>query len=219
MIRGVEILDTWLMMIVATFCMWSAILGLYSGNGSIDSFVNLLGGVAAGCFAALLCRGPRNQAILMAPRMVVIACLAYFAWFQSRPWLALDDSALVRGSFEREFFLQRLEQMSKFLLFALPVFVLGVWHGRILERATERTPDRAVGVSPLVGLVATSVGAAMSARLVGAPQVAPIWWSAGAVALGLLYIEMARRVSRAEVPAFVAFAAVVIAMPIILLWP
>lgn len=219
MIRGLEIFDTWLMMTAASLFLWAGMTGLYTGSGGVDAVVDLLGGIAGCSFAALLCRESARRSVLLTLRLVMIACLAYLTWFQERPWLALDDSALVRGSFRQEFLLQRLEQVGTFLLFVLPLLALGVWHGKMLPRPADRQPHLRVNLPRLAGLVALSVGAAVAARLVGVPRLGPISWGAGAIAFAALVTELARWVSKAEFPAFIAFAVVVVAMPVVLLWP
>lgn len=216
------IFDTWLMMILATAFLWFGMTSIRAGNvpGS-DLGIGLLGGIAGVCLAGLLCRwrGAWTQQALMVARLSLIACLAYFAWFQERPWFALDDSALVRGSFRQEFLLQRLEQVGGFLLVAVPLVVLGVWHGRVLSQTGSRSLGDQAGVAPLVGLVGASVVVGVAARLVGLPTMGPIFWTVSALAVVLLLFEFARRVSKAEFPAFIAFTAFVVAIPVVLLWP
>ncbi len=220
MTRLLMILDTWLMMVAATLFLWFGMTGIRAGNiAASDVVVGLLGGVAGICSAGLLCRwrGPWTQPALVFFRLLIIACLAYFAWFQERPWLALDDSALVRGSFRQEFLLQRLTQVGGFLLAVAPLVVLGVWHGRLLSQVNTRG-ERAP-VTPLIGLVGASIVAGVGARLVGIPTLGPIFWTVSALAVVLLLFELARRVSKSEFPAFIAFAVFTVAMPVVLLWP
>ncbi len=220
MTRLLMILDTWLMMVAATLFLWFGMTGIRVGNvAASDVVAGLVGGVAGICSAGLLCRwrGPWTQPVLVLFRFLIIACLAYFAWFQERPWLALDDSALVRGSFRQEFLLQRLTQVGGFLLAVVPLVVLGIWHGRLLPQMN--TPGERVRVTPLIGLVGTSMAAGVGARLVGIPTLGPIFWTVSALAVVLLLFELARRVSKSEFPAFVAFAIFTVAMPVVLLWP
>jgi hypothetical protein len=222
MTRLLMILDTWLMMILATVFLWFGMTSIRAGNvAGSDVGIGLLGGVAGVCSAGLLCRwrGPWTQHVLIVLRLSMIACLAYFAWFQERPWFALDDSALVRGSFRQEFLLQRLEQVGGFLLVTVPLVVLGIWHGRLLPQMSSRSLGDRAGVVSLVGLVGASVVAGVAARLVGIPTMGPIFWAVSALAVVLLLFEFARRVNRAEFPAFIAFAVFAIAMPVVLLWP
>ncbi len=172
MARFLAILDTWLVMTAATLFLWFGMVGGYSrtdGSGT-DSLVGLLGGVVGICLAGALCyrRGPQTQTVLLLLRLAMIACLAYFVWFQERPWFALDDSAFVRGSFRQEFFLQRLEQVGGFLLVVAPVIVLGIWHGRrLLPRAGDRLFIGRKEIAQLSALVLASIGAGVVARLAG----------------------------------------------------
>ena len=221
MTRLLAIVDTWLMMIVGTLFLWFGMTGIYGGNGERDAVIGLLGGIVGICFVGLLCRGrgPVAQPLLMVLRLAMIACLAYFAWFNDRPWFALDDSALVRGSFRQEFLLQRMEQVGSFLLVVVPMVALGIWHGRILPQANCQTLSDRTSVSVLFALVAASVGAGVTARLVGVSKLGLLFWAVGALAIGLLLLEFARRVSKAEFPAFIAFTVFAVAMPVVLMWP
>jgi hypothetical protein len=189
MARFLAILDTWLVMSAATLFLWLGMVGVYARNDRTDSLIGLLGGIAGICLAGALCyrRGPRTQTVLLLLRMAMIACLAYFVWFQERPWFALDDSAFVRGSFRREFLLQRIGQVGGFLLVVAPVIGLGVWHGRRLLRRTGEEPfyDRR-GVALLSAFVLASVGAGKVARMVGVPKLGPLFWVFGAMAISLL---------------------------------
>lgn len=221
MARFLTILDTWLVMTAATLFLWVGMVGVYSRTDGTDSLVGLLGGVVGICLTGALCygRGPQIQTVLLLLRLAMIACLAYFVWFQERPWFALDDSAFVRGSFHQEFFLQRLKQVGGFLLAVGPVIVLGIWHGRRLRpRAGDRLSIGRKGIAQLSALVLAPVGAGVVARIVGVPQLGPLFWVSGALALGLLLFEFARRVAKAEFPAVIAFAVVAFAMPVVLLW-
>ncbi len=224
MARFLAILDTWLVMTAATLFLWLGMVGVYArtdGNGT-DSLVGLLGGVAGICLAGALCywRGPRTQTVLLLLRLAMIGCLAYLVWFQERPWFSLDDSAFVRGSFRQEFFLQRLEQVGGFLLVVAPVIALGIWHGRrLLPRAGDRLFSGQRGIAQLSALVLASVGAGIIARVVGVPRLGPFFWLFGALAVGLLLFEFARRVTKTEFPAVIAFAIFAFAVPVVLLWP
>jgi hypothetical protein len=216
------IFDTWLMMFLATAFLWFGMTRIIAvGAAGGDVGVSFLGGIAGIFLAGLLCRGRGDWTpqALMVVRLTMIACLAYFAWFQDRPWFALDDSALVRGSFRQEFLLQRLEQVGGFLLAVVPLVALGVWHGRILPLANSRSLEDRARTAPLVWLVGASILAGLAARVVGFATMGPIFWMIGALVVVLLLFEFARRVSRAEFPAVIAFAAFVIAMPVVVLWP
>jgi len=222
MARFLAILDTWLVMTAATLFLWFGMVGVYARTDGTDSLIGLLGGVAGICLAGALCywRGPQTQTVLLLLRVAMIACLAYFVWFQERPWFALDDSAFVRGSFRQEFFLQRLEQVGGFLLVVAPVIALGIWHGgRLFPRPGGRLLSGRRGVAQLSAFVLASVGAGIVARIVSLPRLGPFFWVFGALAIGLLLFEFARRVSKAEFPAVIAFAVFAFAMPVVLLWP
>jgi hypothetical protein len=222
MARFLAILDTWLVMTAATLFLWLGMAGVYARTDGTDSLIGLLGGVAGICLAGALCywRGPQTQTVLLLLRLAMIACLAYFVWFQGRPWFVLDDSAFVRGSFRQEFLLQRMEQVGGFLLVVAPMIALGVWHGRRLLPRTGDQPfhDRR-GVALLSAFVLASVGSGVVARLVGVPKLGPLFWVFGAMAISLLLFEFARRVSKAEFPAVIAFAVFAFSMPVVLLWP
>ncbi|WP_031496198.1 hypothetical protein [Bryobacter aggregatus] len=222
MIRLLVILDTWLMMVAGTLFLWLGLTGLRAGTFAVgDIAITLLGGIAGICSVGLLCRwrSPLTQPALVTFRLLIVGCLAYFAWFQDRPWLALDDSALVRGSFRQEFFLQRLEQVGVFLVAVVPIVVLGIWHARVLPRMQAVPVNVQPRITPLVVLVGTSVAAGIGARLVGIPSLGPIFWTVSVLVVVFLLFELARRISNAEFSAFVAFAVFTVAMPIVLLWP
>jgi len=156
----------------------------------------------------------------LALRLAIVCCVAYFAWFQQRPWFPLDDSALVRGSFRQEFVLQRLEQLGVFLPFMVPFIFFGIWRGKALPRI--HTPSEAgsrASSSVLLGLVGVALAAVLTARLVGPPKLGLASWTLGGIMIAVLLVELARRVNRAEFPAFVAFAVVVVVTPVLLLWP
>jgi len=224
MVRFLAIIDTWLVMTASALFLWLGMVGVYAradGNWT-DSFVGLLGGVTGICLAGALCfwRGPQAQTVLLLLRLAMIACLAYFAWFQQRPWFALDDSAFVRGSFRQEFLLQRLEQVGGFLLVVAPVVALGIWRGRRLPpRAGDRLFSGWKGIAQLSGLVLASVAGSIVARVVGVPRLGPFSWAIGALLVGLVLLEFARRVTKAEFPAVMAFIVFAVAVPVVLLWP
>jgi hypothetical protein len=222
MIRLLVILDTWLMMVAGTLFLWFGLAGLRAGNfAASDIAINLLGGITGICSVGLLCRSrsPLTQPALVTFRLLIVGCLAYFAWFQDRPWLAIDDSALVRSSFRQEFLLQRLEQVGVFLAAVVPVVVLGIWHARVLPRMQAVPVNVQSRVTPLVALVGTSVAAGIGARLVGITSLGPIFGAGSVFIVVFLLFELARRISNTEFAAFVAFAAFIVAMPIVLLWP
>ena len=216
------IFDTWLVMVAATLFVWFGTTSILTGNvPSSDVTVSLLGGFAGVCSAGVLgvWRGHWKRQALILLRLVMIGCLAYFAWFQGRPWFTLDDSALVRGSFRQEFFRQRQEQLGSFLLIVVPLIALGVWHGRVLPVTKSAPLAGRTGVAVVVGLVGTSGIAGLAARLIGVPTLWPSFWIAGAIASALLLFGFARRVNSAEFPAFVAFSVFIVAVPVVLLWP
>jgi hypothetical protein len=219
MTPGLAIFDTWLMMLTATAFLWLGTVSLHSKSGGADAVIALLGGVVGCALVALLGRRT-HQRVAWALRLAIICCLAYFAWFQQRPWFALDDSALVRGSFRREFFLQRLEQLGIFLLFTMPFIALGIWRGKVQHGMDSPSAPRRQASSPmLLGLVALVLAVVTTARIVGPPRLGPTAWTLGGIMIAVLLVELARRVNRAEFPAVVAFAVVVVMTPVLLLWP
>jgi hypothetical protein len=219
MAPGLAVLDTWLMMLMATALLWVGTANLYSKSGGADGAITLLGGVVSFALVALFARRGRElQRAAWALRITIICCLAYFAWFQQHPWFALDDSALVRGSFRQEFFLQRLEQLGAFLLFTVPIIALGIWRGKTLPAvASPSAPSRANSavVWGLAGLVLALV---LAVRIAGPPKLGPLAWTLGGVIIAALLVELARRVNRAEIPAVYAFGLVVVMTPVLLLW-
>jgi hypothetical protein len=219
MSRFLAILDNWLVLITATLFVWTGITGIYSRSSGMDVGVALLAGILGIVLVGGLCRwrDPSAKTALLVLRLGMIAALAYYAWFQERPWLSLDDSALVRGSFQREFLLQRLWQVGFFLLLTMPMVVMGIWHGSLLPRMpASRADGRGRGVGALVAFV---VVAGTAARLVGVPKLGPLFWILGSLAVGLLLADLARRIAKAELSAVVAFAVFAFAMPVVMLWP
>jgi hypothetical protein len=131
----------------------------------------------------------------------------------------LDDSVLVRGSFKQEFILQRLEQLGVFLLFMVPFIVLGIWRGKVQPMVDTPPKASRADSALLLGMVGVALAVVLTARLVGPPRLGLASWSLGGIMMSALLIEFARRVNRAEFPAFVAFAVVVLMTPVLLLWP
>jgi hypothetical protein len=217
---GLAILDTWLMMLTSTALLWLGAVSLYSKGGGAEAGVALLGGVTGCALVAVLGRGGKAlQRTALALRLAIVCCFAYFAWFQQRPWFPLDDSALVRGSFRQEFILQRLEQLGVFLLFMVPFIVLGIWRGKAQPRIDAPPTGSRANSAVLLGLVGVALAVVLTARLVGPPRLGLASWTLGGIMISALLVELARRVNRAEFPAFVAFAAVVLMTPVLLLWP
>lgn len=220
MAKGLAILDTWLMMLIATAFLWFGVAGLYTDGVEAKAVVALIGGAVGCALVALMGRvgEKRDQLSSLGLRFAIVGCLAYFAWFQPRPWFALDDSALVRGSFRQEFLLQRLQQTGVFLLFTVPLIILGIWRSRSLSSTVSATTNRRASSVILVGVVILALGAALAARLVGPPKLEPISWVCGAVLVAAVLLELARRVNQADRLAVVAFASVVVMTPVLLLW-
>ncbi len=222
MAPGLAILDTWLMMLMATAFLWFAAANLCSRSGSADGAIALVGGVVGCALVALFGRSERTlQRAVWALRIAIICCLAYFAWFQQRPWFALDDSALVRGSFRQEFLLQRLEQLGVFLLFTVPFVALGIWRCKALpvRMQSPSAPRRQADSAVAMGFVGLVLGVVLAVRIIGPPRLGPTAWTLGGVIFAVLLVELARRVNRAEFSAVVAFAVVVVMTPVLLLWP
>ena len=219
MTRFLAILDIWMVLITATLFLWTGITGIYTRSRGMDIGVALLAGVLGIVLVGGLCRwrDANAKTALLVLRLGMIAGLAYYAWFQERPWLSLDDSVLVRGSFQREFLLQRLWQVGLFLLLTMPTVVMGIWHGNLLPRMPASRADG--GGRGAVALVACLVVAGTVARLVGAPKLGPLFWIFGSLAVGLLLTDLARRIAKGDSSAVVAFAVFAFAMPVVMLWP
>lgn len=221
MTRLLRIFDTWLIMIVSILFLWFGMASIQERNRTgTDVVVGLLGGIVGVCWTGLLCswRHRWTRPVLIVLRLILVACFAYFTWFQERAWFALDDSALVRGSLQQEFLLQRLEQIGCFLLIVVPIVVLGIWHERILPHNGSGQPNDRKVVTLLITLVVASLVAGIAVRLIGALTLGPMFWIVSAVGVLLLIFELARRVDRAELPAFVAFAVFSFVIPLVLLW-
>ena len=68
MTRLLMVLDTWLMMILATVFLWFGMTSIHAGNvAGSDVGIGLLGGIAGVCSAGLLCRwrGPWTRQALI----------------------------------------------------------------------------------------------------------------------------------------------------------
>ena len=115
--------DTWIVMIVINFFTAVGLLsaqGLLRGHGSSswENAILCLVESGLGFFLFLSLNVPR-RALWIRFAMVMVA--THILWFQPTPWLSLNDSAMVRHSFEREFIGQRLVQIGAL---ALPLLFL-----------------------------------------------------------------------------------------------
>jgi len=228
MSKWIAILDTWLIMTITAF---STVAGLLSAHGllkgqSAGSWQNvvlcLLEGGLGFCLVTRFAnwQGKHSGSVwFIILQLAMVLVLAWILGFQPTPWLGLDDSAPVRQSFEREFMLQRPEQIGRFLLVVVPIIGLGLAHRRSWEGAGTPEPSSNRRRVPLPAVVVLVLCLALAARLVGAP--ATCLAIQGVLLMGatvIMLFELARRAVRAERGVLAALAVTAVGIPIVSFW-
>jgi hypothetical protein len=221
MAKWISVVDTWIVMIVISFFAAVGLLsaqGLLLGHGSSswENAILCLVESGLGFVLFLSLKAPRRALWI---RLVMVIAATLVVWFQPTPWLSLNDSALVRHSFEREFIGQRLVQVGAFLLFAAPFVGLGV------VRWIKGSPDQSAGVRAserkisLIIIVLVGLACGLASRLIGgsAERLAMQAVILSGVTLFILF-ELARRAVRADNGIRIALVAIAIGMPLLSFW-
>jgi hypothetical protein len=221
MAKWIGVLDTWFIMLVtsvfvaAGLANGQAILRNYSASSWQEVALCLLAGMVGFWVAVRAISGGGSLGF----RLLLIGVVSWILWFQATPWFGLDDSARVRGSFEYEFMMQRLEQVGLLLLVAIPLVGLGSLRNRgsLLEVAEKQNNiRRSVPLAVLLlmlfifGVItrflATSDGGlAVQVVLMGA--------------FGAMVIfELARRSADGDRGILAALALIAVGLPIVSFW-
>jgi hypothetical protein len=223
MAKSIAILDTWLLMVACNIMVLLAAAEGYGlttrhGNGSwaVVAVCLLEAGITVGMIAGFVRPQGGGKTILLLLRILFAAVLAWLLWLQPRPWLDFRDWEAT----DREFMLQRIQQVAYFLVFTAAFVTLGFAHAKTTPNPAAAWPPSQKRRSFVI-IVAFGLALSITIRLSGMlrPGNGAVAGIGIVSAVTIMLFECARRVVRVEGGAFVGFAVVTSAMPLILFWP
>ena len=219
MAKLISILDTWLLMVGCNIMVLLAAAEVYGlttrhGNGSWVVFAVCLleGGITVGIIAGFLRPRGGGRTTFLLLRILFVTVLAWLLWLQPRPWLDFRDWEAT----DREFMWRRIQQAAYFLALTVAFVSLGYAHSKTPNLAPMgRQSQKRNG---LVIIVVCGLALSMMIKLLG--MLRPGNGAVGGIcittAVTVMLFECARRLVHVERGAFVGFAVVTSAIPLIL---
>ena len=149
-------------------------------------------------------------------RILFGVLLAWLLWFQPNPWLDFKDWEAT----DREYMSQRIQQGAYFLTFMAAFGILGFLHTKISLNSTGvSNPSQKRRNLEIIVAFGLAICLAVKSFGLFRPGNGTLGGICIVSTVAVMLFECARRVVRVERGAFVGFAVVTSAVPLILFWP